>query len=122
MNTYLDLARQGKNDWWRFILASCLILFLWQGLGALPSVFLLIWVLVDGNPQTGISSTGQFVGVDPILSFVAPLLASVFFLAGIFLAIRFIHQRPFRTLITPARHFPGDDFSRVLLSGLFFRD
>jgi len=58
--------------------------------------------LADGNPQTGVSPAGQFVGVEPALGFAAPMLASVLFLAGIFLAIRFIHQRPFRTLITPA--------------------
>jgi membrane protease YdiL (CAAX protease family) len=101
-NAYLDLARQGKNGWWRFVLAAILILFLWQILGALPSVFLLIWVLADGNPQTGVSPDGQFLGVEPLLSFAVAMLASVLFLLGIFLAIRFIHQRPFRTLITPA--------------------
>ena len=31
------------------------------------------------------------------------MLASVFFVLGIYLAVRFIHRRPFRTLITPAR-------------------
>jgi membrane protease YdiL (CAAX protease family) len=31
------------------------------------------------------------------------MLASVFFVFGIYLAMRFIHRRPFRTLITPAR-------------------
>ncbi|HEX7394715.1 MAG TPA: type II CAAX endopeptidase family protein [Anaerolineaceae bacterium] len=103
MNAYLDLIRQGKTGWWRFVLAVALILFLWQILGALPSVFLLILVLVDGNPQTGISPAGQFVGVEPVFSFAVLMLASVFFLVGIFLAVRFIHQRPFRTLITPAR-------------------
>jgi membrane protease YdiL (CAAX protease family) len=80
-----------------------LILFLWQIIGALPSVFLLIWVLADGNPQTGVSPAGQFVGVEPILSFAVVMLASVLFLLGIFLAIRLIHRRPFLTLITPAR-------------------
>jgi membrane protease YdiL (CAAX protease family) len=102
VNAYLDLARQGKTNWWRFILAFILILFLWQILGALPSVFLLIWVLGDGNPQTSPSPAGQFVRVEPIIGFVVPMLASVLFLFGIFLAIRLIHQRPFRTLITPA--------------------
>jgi membrane protease YdiL (CAAX protease family) len=102
MNAYLDLARKGKNEWWRFILAVALILVLWQILGAIPSVFLLIWVLADGNPQTGISPSAQFVGVDPLLGFSVTLIASVLFLVGIFLAIRFIHNRPFRTLVTPA--------------------
>jgi membrane protease YdiL (CAAX protease family) len=103
MNSYLDLAWLGKNNWRRFVLAVALILFLWQILGALPSVLLLIWVLADGNPQTGVSPVGQFMGVEPVLSFTVTMLASVLFLIGIFLAIRFIHQRPFRTLITPAR-------------------
>jgi membrane protease YdiL (CAAX protease family) len=104
MNSYLDLARMGKNDWWRFILAGVLILFFWQILGAMPAIFLLIWVLADGNPQTGISSSGQFVGVEPILGFTVTLLASIFFLAGIFLAVQFIHRRSFLTLITPSRN------------------
>jgi len=103
MNTYLDLARQGKNDWWRFVLAVGLILFLWQIIGSLPSVLMVIWVLADGNPQTSVSPNGQFVGVDPNLNFVLLMLASLFFMVGIFLAVRFIHRRPFRTLITPAR-------------------
>jgi uncharacterized protein len=103
MNTYLDLARLGKNSWWRFLLAVLLIFFLWQILGALPSVFLLIWVLLDGNPQTSFTSGGQFIGMDSILSFVVPMLASIFFLLGIFLAVRFIHQRSFGTLISPAQ-------------------
>jgi membrane protease YdiL (CAAX protease family) len=103
MKAYLDLALQGKNNWWRFVLAVLLILFLWQVLGAMPSAFLIVWVLADRNPQTGITVGGQFIGVDSILSFVVPMLASIFFLLGIFLAIRFIHQRPFRTLITSAR-------------------
>ena len=103
MNTYLDLARQGKNDWWRFVLAVGLILCLWQIIGSLPSVLMVIWVLADGNPQTGVSPTGQFVGVDPNLNFVLLMLASLFFMVGIFLAVRFIHRRPFRTLITPIR-------------------
>jgi hypothetical protein len=41
--------------------------------------------------------------VDQTLYFVVSMLASVAFLVGIFLAVRFIHERPFRTLITPAR-------------------
>ena len=103
MTTYLDLARQGRNGWGRFVLAVALILFLWQILGALPSIFLLAWVLADGNPQTGISPAGQYMGVESILSFVMTMLASMFFLFGIILAIRYVHQRPLRTLITTAR-------------------
>ncbi len=102
MNAYLDLAKAGKNNWWRFILAVGLILFLWQIIGSLPSVLLVIWVLADGIPQTDVTSSGQFIGVDKNLSFVALMLASVLFMTGLYLAMRFIHRRSLRTLITPA--------------------
>ena len=104
MNSYLDLARQGKTTWRHYALAVVLILFLWQILGAIPSAFLILWVWLDGKPQTDVTSSGQFIGVDPNLGFVMPMLGSVLFLIGIFLAIHFIHQRPIRTLVTPASH------------------
>jgi membrane protease YdiL (CAAX protease family) len=101
VNTYLDLARLGRTGWLRHILAIGLILFLWQVIGALPSVILIFLVSTDGNPKTTVSASGQFSGVEPVVSLAIILSASVLFLIGIFLAIRFIHLRPFRTLITP---------------------
>lgn len=111
MNEYLDLARQGKNDWWRFLLAVLSILFAWQIVGAAPTVLLLLWTMFDGNPVSSLSPEGAFIGVEVNLSFVAFMLASWAFLAGMFLAVRFIHQRRFLTLVTP-----GDsiDWKRLL--------
>jgi membrane protease YdiL (CAAX protease family) len=100
MHAFLNLAHSGKNDWWRFVLAVLLILFMWQILGALPGLAVYIWVaLRDGLPLGG--DIGNLPGTTT--SFVALMLASVFFLCGISLAIRFIHRRPLRTLVTPAR-------------------
>jgi len=67
-----------------------------------PGCVLVLWVALNGGTPTGILS-GSLPGVDPLVSFVALMLASVFFVIGIFLAIRFIHNRPFRSLITPTR-------------------
>ena len=103
VDTYLNLARLGRTGWLRHILAIGLILFLWQVIGALPTVILIFLVTTDGNPQTTVSGSGQFSGVEPVVSLAIILSASVLFLIGIFLAIRFIHLRPFRTLITPER-------------------
>lgn len=102
MNTYLDLVHQGRNDWWRYVSAVLLILCMWQILGAIPSIFLLILAMANGN-SLGNIGTGSLPGVDPVVSFVVLMLASVFFVLGMYLAVRFIHRRPFRTLITPAR-------------------
>ncbi len=101
-DAYLDSARQGENKWVRYLLAVGLILIMWQIVGAMPYVFLLVGGmvlgLVDYTP-----GTGALPVIDPLLSFIAFMLASVFFLLGIFLAIRFIHKRRFLSLITPAR-------------------
>lgn len=103
MNEYLDLARLGKNNWWRYLLAVLTILFAWQLVGSIPTVLLIAWVQLDGNPATGVNPDATFSGVPLSVSFVAIMLASWAFMAGIFLAVRFIHRRRFRTLITPAR-------------------
>jgi membrane protease YdiL (CAAX protease family) len=101
MQTYLDLARLGKNDWWRYVLGVIVIFLTWQLVGAIPFILLAGWYLSDGNPDTGLGPFG-LVGGDETLVFVASMLTSVFFLAGIFLAVRYLHNRPLRTLITPA--------------------
>jgi membrane protease YdiL (CAAX protease family) len=103
VNTYLDLVHQGKNDWWRYVLAVLLILCMWQILGALPSVFLLVWTMISNNLPANAGAGDLLPGTDPLVSFVVLMLASVFFVLGVYLAVRFIHRRPFRTLITPAR-------------------
>jgi membrane protease YdiL (CAAX protease family) len=100
MQVFLDLAWQGKHDWWRYVLAVVVILFMWQILGALPGAALLIWTMVRDGLQAG-SGSGAARGT--VITFVALMLASVFFICGIYLAMRFIHRRSMRTLVTPAR-------------------
>ena len=102
MQNYLELARQGKNEPWRSVLAVLLMLFAWQVLGAMPSAILLVWMASHGQLQAG-SAGGILPGMDTLAGFVALMLASVFFLGGIYLAMRFIHRRPLQTLVTPAR-------------------
>jgi membrane protease YdiL (CAAX protease family) len=102
MQNYLELARLGKNELWRSILAILLMLFSWQVLGAIPSAVLLVWMAFNGQLQIA-GTLGILPGMDTLAGFIALMLASVFFLGGIFLAMRFIHRRPLRTLVTPAR-------------------
>jgi len=81
------------------------------------SAIVLVWMAFRGQLQA--SSTGSLLpGVDTLAGFVALMLASVFFLGGIYLAMRFIHRRPLLTLITPARSLAWGDCSRGLESGL----
>ena len=102
MSAYLNLARLGRNGWLRSLLAVLLILFMWQIIGSLPGAVLVVRAALTGRPSA-VNPTGALPGVGMLAGFVALMLASVLFMAGIFLAMRFVHQRSVRTLITPAR-------------------
>ena len=101
MRDYLELARQGKNDWWRYLLSLPAILVTWLFVGSIPVVLLMAYVSMDGDPATDFSGLG-FVGVPVILEFLPTMLSFVPFLGATFLAVRFIHARPSKTLMTGA--------------------
>jgi membrane protease YdiL (CAAX protease family) len=102
MNEYLNLVSLGKNIWWRYLLSILTILFSWQVIGSLPLVLLFLWTMVDNNPSTDITNAG-FNGMDIRVYFIAFMLSSWAFMAGLFLVMRFIHHRSLLTLITPAK-------------------
>ncbi|MBI3244243.1 MAG: CPBP family intramembrane metalloprotease [Chloroflexi bacterium] len=101
--SYLDVAQQGKNQWWRFLIAVPFILFVWLIVGSLPLVAAVIILKADGNPATDVDlNTGQLIGVDPLWSFLLLMISFVIFLVGVIIAVILIHRRPPRTLITAA--------------------
>ena len=106
---YLDAAEEGKNEWWRYLIAVALILFFWLVLGSIPVVAAAAVVLTDDNPATGVGPFG-LTGVDPLLNFILLMFSFVAFLLGITIAVRFVHRRPLRSLVTPA---PRIDWRRL---------
>jgi membrane protease YdiL (CAAX protease family) len=99
---FLDLARRGKNEWWRYALSTVLILFFWLVGSAVLAGVLIASELFNKESRLNIDpSTGQIIGVDPLLLVAVLLLSFLFLLVGLLLAVRFIHQRPITSLITP---------------------
>jgi membrane protease YdiL (CAAX protease family) len=118
MKTYLDVAREGKNDWWRYVLSLAFILFMWFIVGSIPIFVLLFFVSVDGDPATSLDAAGSFLGVDPLLAFIATVSSFLTFFLSVPLAVRFLHGRPVRTLITASEHI---NWGRLFRSfGLWF--
>ena len=113
MNDYLALARQGRNDWWRYLISFPAILVLWLSVGSVPVILLLAYVMMDGDPTTNFSGTG-FVGVPVILEFLVTMLSFIPLLAATLLAVRFIHARSLKTLVTAAAHIR---WGRILAGG-----
>jgi uncharacterized protein len=112
MNPYLDIAQTGKTDWWRYLLALAFILFMWMIVGSLPLLIMIAMTMLDGNPATTFNIYG-LVGVDPLVNFITLISTFLPFFIATPLAIRFIHGRPMRSIVTPyqrinwARLFTG---------------
>ncbi|MBU0656352.1 MAG: CPBP family intramembrane metalloprotease [Gammaproteobacteria bacterium] len=98
---YLSLATLGQNQWWRYLLSLLVIAFFWQFLGGLPILAYVMMVETDSDPATSVDlTTLQFQGVDPLLPYLGINFTLIAMLAGLFLAIRFLHKRAFKTVIT----------------------
>ncbi len=107
-NAYIQIARQGRNNWWRYLVGSIFTLSLFVCGGTLTLALFVAYVANDNNPNTKVLppeavAAGQplIVGVSPLALYVVYNLAFPFFLLGIYLSLRFLHRRSFRSLIAP---------------------
>ena len=83
---YLDLAQQGRNEWWRYALGVFTIAFFWMVLGYVPYI-----LLVGAGVETG-----------AMLDFLAINFSIFMMLAGLAVTVRLIHRRTLLSLVTPA--------------------
>jgi membrane protease YdiL (CAAX protease family) len=96
---YTQLARLGRTSWQRQVAAIATILFFWLVLGAAAA--LAVMGLAPGGYDLAAPSPTAYIAIN-----VSPLAM----LAEVAVAVRFIHQRPLRTLITPSRRI---DWRRI---------
>jgi membrane protease YdiL (CAAX protease family) len=99
MNDYLEIARQGKNDWWRYLISFPGILLIWFIVGSIPVLMLMAYISLDNDPVTNVSGAG-FTGIPVVVEFLFTMSSFIPFLLATFLAVRFIHARPVKTLVT----------------------
>ena len=100
--TFLDLPRIGKTEPQQYAMGAFIILFCWFILGSIPFQILINIVSNDSNPSTTIDPvSGIPLGVHPLIIFLVSNMSFWLLWLGLYLAVRFVHQRPFLTLITP---------------------
>ena len=132
--SFLDAVRQGKNQWWRYLCSLLLILFSWQIIGG----FVFGIAISFAGIVRGISSEKILESLSanslldlsslfpPILSYLIFHVPFVFLAVGLFIAIKFIHQRPILSLIRGdatirwRRVFQGLKLWIVLSTGIEF--
>ncbi|TWD93257.1 hypothetical protein FB550_11671 [Neobacillus bataviensis] len=93
-------------------ISSFIVIILFISVGALPYAIISEWIVnTDGNPNTYFDFDKQdYVGINPLLYFALMNSPFLFWLLGLFVAIRFIHKRKFTSLITPDRKI---DWKRI---------
>lgn len=81
-------------------------------IGTLPYVIISEWIVnTDGDPHTYLDlNKGDYVGINPLLYFTLINSQFLFWLLGLYVAVRFIHKRKFTSLITPNRKI---DWKRI---------
>lgn len=93
---YLDLARQGRNDWWRYVLGAVIIPAFWLVFGYVPYLLML---------RAGMS--------EPPFDFIAINLSIFMMLAGLAVTVKLIHRRPLRSLVSADERI---DWARIARS------
>lgn len=94
---YQEAARQGRTSPLSFVAGLLLILFFWQFLGALP---LLFFMIIDGALGPNAPDLQTFMNKQPFPAFLLIMLSFAVFMLGIWLAMRLVHRRKMRTLIS----------------------
>jgi hypothetical protein len=103
--SFLDAASWGHAGIWRYIAGSFTILFTWLIIGGIATAILLIALgIFQGLPLEDLT---QLVFDPSLLGYIPYYLVLnfgfLFFLAGIWITIRLIHGRSFRSLITASK-------------------
>lgn len=119
-NKFLELVHKGKNEWWRYILASGVIFLFWFIIGSIPLVYTFFTLpgganspfemnctSVDENysctRETSIVPDFASLKLDPAVTFFLFWFSFLTLIIGVYVAIKFVHKRPFLSLITPKK-------------------
>jgi uncharacterized protein len=86
---YLGIARQGKNQWWRYVLGIFLSLFFWMFIGGVASITMVFFLTGDLETE----SVMTFIKSRSTEVFVVNNILFVFWFWGTVLAVRGIHGR-----------------------------
>lgn len=103
-NSFIDIARTGKNNSWLYV-AGFLIVMVAAIVFSLPTV-----LVTNLKTQKPTVPAYQYMAV--------ALLQFIGIIAGLWFVMKFLHERPFKTLITP---FETVNWKRIAQSaGLWF--
>lgn len=107
VNQFIDSARRGKNSVWRYILTLAIVI----GLVFMVTFVLLVAAYLSEGHMDVTRYPAWMQYLITLLSFPAGLF-------GLWFGVRFLHKRPFSSLITPTGRFSWKRF--FVASGVWF--
>ncbi|MCD8417306.1 CPBP family intramembrane metalloprotease [Tenacibaculum finnmarkense genomovar finnmarkense] len=107
---FIQQAYKGRNNWLYYFAAITLILFGWQLIGILPLALVAILHSKNlGEFSNAANESFMSLGIDKNLFLFLMILMFAIGLFFLFVAIKFIHKRAFKTVVTSRRNI---DWSR----------
>lgn len=108
-DNFLDLARQGKNQWWRYLIGILSILACWLVSNVIVVAIAFIYWMATTKLSSAIDEVGMFqawLEKPDTMGYIFINLTFILPLISIFIFTRLLHQRPAGTLIS-ARRLPN---------------
>lgn len=98
---YIQQAYKGKNDWYLYLVVFFLVVFGWQIIGALP-LLLVAYRYTENLAAFAKAGEDNFMslGIDANLFLFLMIVMFAFGLAALYIGIKAIHKRAFKTLVT----------------------
>ncbi len=105
-NRFLEVAKEGKNDWWRYLITIGVSILTAQ----IPSV---IWMLVmtgtgrlqANDPQMEAHVfDAAYLGVSHVAIQLVQIGSFVFATLGLWLCVKFVHRKRFLSIITASKN------------------
>jgi uncharacterized protein len=113
IDDFRDLARRGKNDWWRYLLGIPGIALFYLIMSIVIAVLLVALLAAMGTAlDFRLDQTGRYIGTQPFLFYLFINLSFVPLIASIFFVVRVLHRRPLLTLVTAS---PRVNWRRVVI-------
>ncbi|TND04080.1 MAG: Abortive infection protein [Bacteroidetes bacterium] len=111
-NRYLEAGREGKNDWWRYLVGILLVFFIGYGLvGQIPILILIFWGIKNGYISSIADPELQSKIFNPEVMHLSPhvimLTQMALFVGGmlvLWIVVRFMHRKRFMSIVTASRN------------------
>ncbi|PQJ23097.1 CPBP family intramembrane glutamic endopeptidase [Tenacibaculum sp. SG-28] len=98
---FIQQAYKGNNQWYIYVFVLFMVFFGWQFIGALPLLGL-AGLYANNTQEFMLAANDNFtsLGIDKNLYLFVVILMFVFALAFLYIGVKFIHKRAFKTVVT----------------------